>query len=238
MTLKSRLIFAAAVTVVVIFGISEMLAQRQAVAFFHEHERRLAQGADHYVLLSALQNEKRALVWELAVLRLVSGGITIGVLSFFLSVLWRRMVSRPISRLLDKMNKMGRGTWDQPLPVEQDDEIGRVLREFNLLGPRLSFAAQQYASASKLAGMALVGQRVVRKADAAQRQLWAVYHSLRDSGSDTTAIQIRSIVDDLRTIGQEFDSEFEAELERQGTATGALQPQNRHTSVSGISEDH
>jgi nitrate/nitrite-specific signal transduction histidine kinase len=244
MTLRTRLIFAAAVAVVAIFGISEMLAQRQAVAFFHEHERRLAQGGDHDVHLSALQNEKRALVWELAVLRFVSGGLTIAVLSFFLAVLWRRMVSRPISLLLDKMNKMGRGTWDQPIPVEQDDEIGRVLREFNVLGPRLSFVAQQYASASKLAAMALIGQRVIRRMNEAQRQLRAVYQSLRDSGADTTAIQIRNIADDLQTIGREFDSEFEAELkaeverQRQSTATGVPQPENRHASIPEVSETH
>jgi hypothetical protein len=167
MTLRSRLLLAAAATVIVVFGISEALAQRQAAAFFHEHELRLAQGSDHGVLLSALQDQKRALVWGMAALRLASGAFAVAALSVILGLLWKRMISRPIALLLDKMGKMSRGTWNQPIPVEQDDEIGRLLHEFNLLGPRLTFAAHQYAAAAKLAAMALIGQRVVRKANAA-----------------------------------------------------------------------
>jgi methyl-accepting chemotaxis protein len=235
MTLRSRLLLAAAATVIVVFGIFEALAQRQAAAFFHEHELRLAQGSDHSVLLSALQDEKRALVWEMAALRLASGAVAVAALSVVLAALWKRMISRPIGLLLNKMGKMSRGTWNQPIPVQQDDEIGHLLREFNLLGPRLTFAAHQYAAASKLAAMALIGQRVVRKANAAQQQLSSVHQALRESHRNDTVDQIREIVIELQTVAKEFDAEFQAELERQGASTASHRSSDRAGEVGAAS---
>jgi hypothetical protein len=55
--------------------------------------------------------------------------------------------------LSDRIHKMRLGTWSHPIPVEQDDEMGKLLREFNELGPELSLTAHQYAAASKLAAM-------------------------------------------------------------------------------------
>jgi methyl-accepting chemotaxis protein len=231
MTLRSRLLLAAAITVGVVFGISEVLAQRQAAAFFDQHEVRLAQGVDHGELLSALREEKRSLVWELGALRIASGAIAIGALSVSLTVLWTRMVSRPIGLLLDQMNKMSRGTWNQPIPVDQDDEIGRLLREFNLLGPKLTFVTHQYAAASKLAAMALIGQRVVRRASVAQQQLWTVLESLRGSRDETAANQICTVADELGTIAEEFDAAFHAELERQVASTAAHIRHDRHVAI-------
>jgi methyl-accepting chemotaxis protein len=235
MTLRSRLLLAAAATVVVVLGISEVLAQRQAAVFFQQHELRLAQGRDYGALLSALQVEKRTMVWEMAALRLVSGAVAVAALSAILGVLWNSMISRPIGLLLDKMAKMSRGTWNQPIPVEQDDEIGRLLREFNLLGPRLTFAAHQYAAASKLAAMALIGQRVVRKANAAQQQLWSVHQALSKSHPTDTADHIRAIAIELYTMAQEFDAEFQAELERQGGSTASRRSSARLEEVEAAS---
>jgi hypothetical protein len=39
--------------------------------------------------------------------------------------------------ILDRIHKMRLGTWSHPIPVEEDDEVGTLMREFNDLGPIL-----------------------------------------------------------------------------------------------------
>jgi hypothetical protein len=129
------------------------------------------------------------------------------------------------------MHKMRLGTWNQPIPVEQneDDEIGTLVREFNDLGPNLAFSAHQYAAASKLAAMALVGQRVVRRTMAARQRLLAVSETLshipHDEQFQRVAVeQIQLVAGELATVATDFDAEFQAELARVGSANHPPEP--------------
>jgi HAMP domain-containing protein len=159
-------------------------------------------------------------------MRLLTAAVAVGALSIALAVGWRRRVSRPMAQISDRIREMRLGTWSQPIPVEQDDEIGTLLRDFNNLGPELSFTAHQYAAASKLAAMALIGQRVVRRTMAARQRLLAVSELLERRPGDEqfqgiAVEQVRLAAGELETVATDFESEFQAELARVGSS-GAL----------------
>jgi HAMP domain-containing protein len=201
------------------FGISEVLALKHATSFFAEHESRIQEGVRHDVVLAELQQEKRSLLREIAGLRLLAATVVFGALSTTLVFVWRRRVSRPMAEVVDRIHKMRLGTWTDPIPVERDDEVGTLLREFNALGPNLSLTAHQYAAASKLAAMALIGQRVVRRTMSARQHLLAVYEVLARLPGDEPSHriaqeQVRLVAAELESVAAEFDSEFQAELAR------------------------
>jgi hypothetical protein len=224
--MKKKILLASALTILVFLGISGFLTRKHAASFFAEHEMRIQKGGQREAVLAELRREKSSLFRELASIRFLTATAAVGTLAFTLTLVWRRRVSRPITLVLDRINSMRRGTWNQPLPVEQDDEIGTLMREFNHLGPELTFAAYQYAAASKLSAMALIGQRIVRRTTAARQRLLAVSELLaRLPGNEpfqkTAAEQVRLVALELESVAVDFDSEFQAELARQRPA-GAL----------------
>jgi hypothetical protein len=114
------------------------------------------------------------------------------------------------------------GTWNHPITIEQDDELGTLIHEINELGPNLTFVAHQYAAASKLAAMALIGQRVVRPAMDARQRLLAVSEALGrvpgDEQFQQMAVdQMRLVAANLETVAADFEAEFQAELARVGS---------------------
>lgn len=120
------------------------------------------------------------------------------------------------------MNTMSRGTWTQPIAVEQDDEIGRLVRDFNLLGPRLTFTVHQFAAASKLAAMALIGHRVARRTDIARSLLAEIQESLSDARYHSHAVpqsavrQMAKVNEELADLAEDLESGFNDEVVRQG----------------------
>jgi hypothetical protein len=107
------------------------------------------------------------------------------------------------------------------------------MREFNDLGPNLAFSAHQYAAASKLAAMALVGQRVVRRTMAARQRLLAVSETLshipHDEQFQRVAVeQLQLVAGELATVATDFDAEFQAELARVGSANLPPAPKGGH----------
>jgi methyl-accepting chemotaxis protein len=143
-------------------------------------------------------------------------------LSVAVNQLWGRLISRPINLLLDRMNSMGRGTWTQPIPVERQDEMGVLVREFNLLGPRLTYVAHQYAAASKLAALALTGHRVTRRTGIARSRLVEIQKVLSEARYQNQTVpqatlrQVGEIAAELENLSAELESEFNDELIRQG----------------------
>jgi signal transduction histidine kinase len=55
----------------------------------------------------------------------------------------QRQVLRPLARLMDGIQRLGRGEYGQPLPVERRDELGRVAEAFNDMTGRLDAARQE-----------------------------------------------------------------------------------------------
>jgi len=143
------------------------------------------------------------------------------MLSVVVHQFWGRLILRPINLLQDRMNSMGRGTWTQPIPVDRQDEIWVLVEEFNLLGPRLTHVAHQYAAASKLAAMALIGQRVTRRTNAARSRLAEIQELLleaRHRGQDVPPAALQKVgkaAEELADLESDLESEFQDELVRQ-----------------------
>ena len=222
MQLKTEVVLVSALTIVVFFGASEILAYQQAAEFFTRHEMRIQQVGETDALLAAFRQERQSLVWELGALRLSGVLGAVAALSFALNRRWRRLVSRPINLVLERMSTMSRGTWTQPIPVERPDEIGRLVKEFNLLGPRLTFVAHQYAAASKLAAMALIGQRVTRRTNIARTRLVEIQDLLSDARYRSQIVpqaavrQVAEVAERLAELAEELESDFNDQLVHQG----------------------
>jgi methyl-accepting chemotaxis protein len=222
MKLRTVVVLASALTILVFSVISEMLSHRQVAEVFTRLESQIQSGSSTDALLASAKIEKQSLLRSLATLRLLSTAVALTALAVVLNLLWARLVNRPISLVLDRMNSMSRGTWIQPIKVERPDEIGRVVREFNLLGPRLTFVAHQFAAASKLAAMALIGQQVTRRAAIARShveelQSLLVEARLGDQVVSRFAVErIGMVATELADLSADLDSQFNEELSRQG----------------------
>jgi HAMP domain-containing protein len=243
MKLKTQVLLVSASTIVVFFGISEVLSYQQAAEFLAQHEMRMQQGGENEALLTALRQEKLSLLWELAALRLLSVVGAVAALLVALNLLWGRLVSRPVNLLLDRMNSMSRGAWTQPIPIERQDEIGRLVGEFNLLGPRLTFVAHQYATASKLAAMALIGQRVTRRTNIARRRVVEIQELMSEARHHGQAVppaaehQMGKVAEELADLAADLESEFNNELVRQGLPSRMISGENGRGPVAGPRQD-
>ena len=236
MKLKTRVVLVSALIVAAFWGAAEVLSYRQATEFLAQHELRIQQGWASDALLADLRQGRRSLLRELAAQRTLSALGAVAALSVALSLLWGRLLSQPVDLLLDRMNAMSRGTWTRPITSERDDEIGRLIREFNLLGPRLTFTAHQFAAASKLASMALISQQVTRRANLSRSRLVEARESLAEAryrglvAPQTAMRQVEEVAEELADLAEDLDSGFNAELARQG-----LPPQSSGHEVGGDS---
>jgi hypothetical protein len=224
-SLKTTIVVALTFTITAFWGISGLLARKHAVSFFAEHESRIEAQGKHGEVLDELQQEKRSLFRELAGIRFLLAVAGILTFSLALGLMWRRRISRPMALMLQRIHEMRLGTWNRPIPVNQEDEMGKLIQEINDLGPELSLTAHQYAAASKLAAMALIGNRVVRRTMSARQRLLAVSEALPRVPADEqfqaiVVEQVRQVAGELEAVAVDFDSEFEAELARVSAPMG------------------
>lgn len=56
------------------------------------------------------------------------------------------LVGRPVERLIDKARRVGAGDFSSPLDLEQDDELGELAREMNVMAERLAAAERRIAA--------------------------------------------------------------------------------------------
>ena len=68
---------------------------------------------------------------------LVTTGTLIVVMSLSILMIVRRNISRPIERLIEHIRNVGIGPWDRRVPVEGNNEITLLAREFNQMCERL-----------------------------------------------------------------------------------------------------
>jgi nitrogen fixation/metabolism regulation signal transduction histidine kinase len=222
-SLQTKILVAIALAIIGFWVISGVLARRHASSFLAEHQDQLQQQGQRQQPLS--EPQQKQLYRQLAVIRFVMAAVAVISISIVFGVMWRRRVSRPMAQLSERMRQMRLGTWNHSIPLDQTDEMGTLVREFNQLGPELTFTAHQYAAASKLAAMALIGQRVVRGTTTARQRLLALSEALSHLPADETlrgiAIeQIKQVASELETVAAAFDSEFQAELARVSSTPG------------------
>jgi signal transduction histidine kinase len=68
---------------------------------------------------------------------LIRLGLVVAVTIGLTALALQRQVLRPLARLTAGIQQLGHGDGGAPLPVERDDELGKVAREFNAMAARL-----------------------------------------------------------------------------------------------------
>jgi signal transduction histidine kinase len=90
-------------------------------------------------LPTGLDKRMRAAVADVLIRLGVVLVVTIGLTGLVL----QRQVLRPLARLTEGIQRLGREDASAPLPVDRDDELGKVAREFNHMAERLREAHRQ-----------------------------------------------------------------------------------------------
>ena len=220
MKLKSRLLLATSLTVLLVLAASEWVSYRHTAAFLREHEAYMRTEQNHALLLQTLHRGERNLLASLASLHVVHAVITVFALTIVLNALWYRLFIRRLNLLLRHINSMSLGTWTDPVPVERADEIGHLYQAFNALGEQLTMTVQQFATASKLSAMALLSQRLVRRIVVIRNHLQAVTGMLDMARAEQREIpepvldNLASIIASLEEIPAEFEAEFARQLDQ------------------------
>ncbi len=220
MTLKTRLMLATSGVVLMLFGISEWLSYSQIDAHLDQLEKLLEQSGASAAAIAHLRQEGRLLFEKLAVLWYITAGVTCLMLLLVLNYLWRRLVVTRFNELLRHIETMSRGSWADPVNDEHNDEVGDLTEAFNKLGSRLTFTVQQFATASKLSALAIIGQRLVRRALVVREHLVAIRSLLgvarqhREPVPEAALTNLEAATQNLAVLQEEFDREFDRELRR------------------------
>lgn len=219
MNLKTKLLLASSAIVLVVLGLSEWIGHLQMSQFLSGHEMQMASEMNHgSSVLADLQQGRQELLLRLATLHTFHAIITITALIAALNMLWSRTVLRPLADLLRHINYMGRGNWTSPVPVRSKDEIGELTEAFNELGGKLTLTVHQFASASKLSALSLLGQSLVKKAVLASDLLRASRARIEcdqeqgEAASEVERACVQLAIETLEEIPVLFDAEFQREL--------------------------
>ena len=127
MKLKTRLLLATTLTVLVILGAAEWLNYVSMAGFLNGHEAEMERVRDHTSLVAGLERSKHNLLRSLLLLHLAHACLTVLGLIGVLHLLWWRLFLRPLEQLLQHIHAMGLGTWTDPIVVQRHDEIGDLI---------------------------------------------------------------------------------------------------------------
>lgn len=224
MTLKVKFFLATAAAVLLLVTVSEWVTYRQTASFLSTHEAMMRHGPDGAALLT-LRTEKRLLLLKLTALRLLNAAAAMIGLMVVLNVLWRRLVASPMRVLLRHIDWMSRGTWKTPVSIHRKDEMGELARAFNDLGEQLTVTVQQFAATSKLSALALIGQRVMQRTEAARARMAEVKGVLaqavrtRSTAPPDVLPSLNEAIEILGDLEAHLESDFYKELHACGTST-------------------
>lgn len=231
MTLRNRIILSSTLVVFAVLAISEWLSYRHTLGFLQAHETQMLATGDHAASLMLLREQRGRLIAGLASLHVVHAAVTVLALLVVLNVLWTRLFIAPLRTLRDQINVMSRGTWTTMIPIARNDEIGELTRAFNELGVGLSTTVHQFATASRLSAMALLGHQVVRRIVLSTDHLRAIETILVAAAQqgqrvpESAVHNLRAAVHNLNAISGEFEAEFTRQVKAAGVEPG--------TSVNG-----
>lgn len=218
MTLRTRLTLATTAVVVVLFGVSEWMNYEQTSLLLDEHERILVETTDHAVALARLQQTRDRMLLNVTASRVLHALITLIVAVAVLNYVWYRVIYRPIQRLLQHINLMGRGTWTTSIPIHRDDEIGELTAAFNQLGEKLATTVKQITTSSRLSALALLGHRLIRRIGLARNKVSGAAQVLeaaqrrRSPAPDSAVADLHAAAAQLEAIENQFHTDFDREV--------------------------
>jgi methyl-accepting chemotaxis protein len=214
MKLKTSLFLATGLAVLVVLGFSEWLSYLQMAAFLRDHAALMEAEMNHADLAANLRHGREMLFTRLALLHMLHAGVTVLALVIVLNTLCNRIVLAPLQDLLRHINYMRHGAWKASIAVRRKDEIGQLTQAFNELGEELTLTVQQFASASKLAAMALLGQALVKRVMEARDSLRASERLLGAARNHHEAVpeqaltSLEAAIKTLEDIPLRFDEDF------------------------------
>lgn len=235
MTLRTKLLIVTAAAVLGVLGVSEWFSYSHTLRFVQHHEQLMASETDHRILLSRLQSEAEQLRFHLFSLHLAHAALTVAALGAVLTVLWYRLVLRPLRVLLAHMRQMERGGGWTAIQGSRHDEIGELYAGFNRLCERLTFAMFQSGVAAKLSSMALLSRRVLRDALVTRDQVLSVALMLETgqpvclATPNAAAANLRAAAERLEQMRESFEAEFERELRRYKDSEESIKPKQQTT---------
>jgi HAMP domain-containing protein len=219
MTLRTAFCVGTGAAVLVLFGVWEWISLEHTSNFLAQHEAVLRQH-NSAAVISAFREGRAQLMTELRLMRwaYAFGVVPLLMLLFYRS--WRNLVVARLKLLLNHINIMKRGTWTNPIPERRQDEIGELTAALNELGPQLTLSVHQYAGASKLSALALMGSRFVRRAKLAAdhvtsiRALLDLAQKNKQPIPEVVFTNLNLVAKDLQQLEAEFDTQFSAEFQR------------------------
>ncbi len=235
MSLKTKLMLSASGVVLILFGLSEWVSYTQIAAHIDRWETLLQESGAKTATIDHLRAEGVYLFEKLAVLWYLTAAATCLMLALVLKHLWRTLIDSRFTELTNHIESMSRGSWSDPVLDSSRDEVGNLTEAFNQLGDRLTFTVQQFATASKLSALAIIGKRLVRKVKLVREHLLAirglleVAHEHRESVPEAALRNLDAAAESLASLESEFDTEFDHELRRHivsPAAVGAPAPGN------------
>jgi methyl-accepting chemotaxis protein len=216
--LKTTLFLTTTLAVLVILGFSEWISYVQMSRFLKDHAATMEAEMSHADLVANLRQGRETLFVRLGWVHVLHAAATVAALVLVLNRLCNRIVLSPLHELLRHINYMGRGTWKAAIPVRRKDEIGQLTQSFNELGEQLTLTVQQFAAASKLSAMALLGQSLVTRVLAARDRLRATEQILENARKHQQAIPEEALagvavaIETLEKIPALFDEEFDRQF--------------------------
>jgi signal transduction histidine kinase len=219
MTLRTAFCIGTGAAVLVLFGVWESISLDHMSNFLMNHEAVLRE-QNSAAVVAAFREGREQLMAELRFMRWAYALGVVPLLMFLFYRSWRSLVMARLKLLLTHINIMKRGTWTNAIPIRHKDEIGELTAAFNELGPQLSLSVQQYAGASKLSVLALLGSRFVRRTKLAADHVTSIRAMLEAARKNNQPIpeavftNLNLVAKDLHQLETDFDTQFSAEFKR------------------------
>lgn len=136
--------------------------------------------------------------------------ILIGVV---LNAALSRFVLTPLGFIRDGIEKMERGHWRLTLHAGTEDEVGRVVDSFQLLGLKVDAIVLQLLRAERLATLALVAKKTTAQIEPRVQRIVAAVGDLQRlpdanarTAAQTIAVATAEIVGSIRGLDQLFEA--------------------------------
>ena len=147
------------------------------------------------------------------VIHAVYAVVLLSLVALGLNVALSHFVLKPIDLVRDRIEQMERGYWRMPVQLATQDEVGRVVESFQMLGPKVDALVMQLLRAERLATLALVAKKTASQIEPPVQRIGAAVgdlHGSRDGAVRETAQEIATanaeILAAVRALGRPFET--------------------------------
>jgi len=149
------------------------------------------------------------------VIHAVYSALLLSLIAVSLNAVLSRFVLKPIDIVRDGIEKMERGHWRTPVQSARQDEMGRVVESFQMLGLRVDALVAQLLRAERLATLALVAKKTAAEISPRVERIGAAVGHLQrlpDGPARDAAREIATASAEILRVVRGLDRLFEANL--------------------------